>query len=189
MSAAKQEEFEEKTRLRNQFRALDDDEADFLDSVLESTRAKEAQVRRETAEQLDAFRKQREAAEDTLSGGTAAIEKSGTGDKALVTEESWSTSSRKRRSGKQRDDERGGKLRKKSTTTETSQTKMVSPEGLHTTAPGGGTIKTTASDNAKQGTDSTKSEPTDVYPSITSITSAQTTPATLGLGAYSSDDD
>ncbi|KAF7509854.1 hypothetical protein GJ744_007365 [Endocarpon pusillum] len=186
---AKQEEFEEKNRLKNQFRSLDDDEADFLDSVLESTRAKEAQVRKETAEQLDTFRKQREAAEDVLSGGNAAIEKSDTRDKPLATEESWSASSRKRRRVKQKDDEGSGKLRKKSSTTENPRTKLVGSEGLHTTAPGGGVIETTSSDNIKHGTGSAKSEPADINPSRTSITPAPITPAILGLGAYSSDDD
>lgn len=185
MSAAKQEEFEEKNRLKNQFRSLDDDEADFLDSVLESTRAKEAQVRKETAEQLDTFRKQREAAEDVLSGGNAAIEKSDTGDKSLATEESWSASSRKRRRVKQKDDEGSGKLRKKSSTTENPRTKLVGSERL----PGGEAIETTSSDNIKHGTGSAKSEPADVNPSRTAITPTQITPATLGLGAYSSDDD
>lgn len=191
MSAAKQEEFEEKNRLKNQFRSLDDDEADFLDSVLESTRAKEAQVRKETAEQLDTFRKQREAAEDVLSGGNAAIEKSDTGDKSLATEESWSASSRKRRRVKQGDDEGSGKLRKKSSTTETPRTKLVGWEGLHTTTPasGGGAIETTSSDNIKHGASSAESEGAEVNPSRTSITPAPITPATLGLGAYSSDDD
>jgi hypothetical protein len=49
--------------LKNQYRALDDDEAEFLESVLEETRKKEQQVKKETAEQLEAFRRQREEAE------------------------------------------------------------------------------------------------------------------------------
>ncbi|KAF2447903.1 hypothetical protein P171DRAFT_341697, partial [Karstenula rhodostoma CBS 690.94] len=58
--AAKQDAFEEATRLKNQYRALDDDEADFLESVLEASRKKEAEVRKDTMEQLDAFRRRRE---------------------------------------------------------------------------------------------------------------------------------
>ncbi|KAI6806655.1 hypothetical protein KC340_g18782, partial [Hortaea werneckii] len=42
--AAKQEAFDEATRFRNQFRSLDEDEVEFLDSVLESTRTQEAEV-------------------------------------------------------------------------------------------------------------------------------------------------
>lgn len=61
--AAKQAEFEESIRLKNQFKSLDEDDVDFLDSVLETERANEEAVRRETAEQLDAYRKQQAAAQ------------------------------------------------------------------------------------------------------------------------------
>ncbi|RMZ80261.1 hypothetical protein DV738_g2866, partial [Chaetothyriales sp. CBS 135597] len=54
----KQAEFEEAQRIKNQFQALSEDDVDFLDSVLASTRAKEAAVKQDTAEQLAAFRKQ-----------------------------------------------------------------------------------------------------------------------------------
>lgn len=63
---AKQEAFEEKMKLKNQFRALDEDEVEFLDSIMESTRAQEAAVKKETAEQLELFRRQREEAEKAL---------------------------------------------------------------------------------------------------------------------------
>ncbi|RKF60998.1 putative nefa-interacting nuclear protein [Erysiphe neolycopersici] len=61
--AAKQEAFEEATRLRNQFRALDEDEVNFLDSVLEGTRAQEAKVKAETVQGIRLFRR-RQAEED-----------------------------------------------------------------------------------------------------------------------------
>ncbi|KAJ8610152.1 hypothetical protein MRB53_038759 [Persea americana] len=64
---AKQEAFEESIRLKNQFRTLDEDEADFLESVLASTRKKEAEERKETVEQLAVFRAQQEAAEKGLA--------------------------------------------------------------------------------------------------------------------------
>ena len=67
IGAAKQEAFEESIRSRNQFRSLDEDEVDFLDSVLESTRAKEAEVKKQTTEQLEAFRRQQEEAEKTAT--------------------------------------------------------------------------------------------------------------------------
>ncbi|KAF4445554.1 nefa-interacting nuclear protein nip30 [Fusarium austroafricanum] len=54
--AAKQAEFEEQTRLRNQFRALDDDEIEFLDEIRANKRAEEERVKRETEEGLKAFR-------------------------------------------------------------------------------------------------------------------------------------
>ncbi|KAL4947179.1 N-terminal domain of NEFA-interacting nuclear protein NIP30-domain-containing protein [Aspergillus filifer] len=95
---AKQEEFEEKIKLKNQFRALDEDEVDFLDSIMESTRAQEATVKKETAEQLELFRRQREEAEKAHLEDTAA-------DVAPADEgEDWKIGSRKRRR------EKGGAL-------------------------------------------------------------------------------
>lgn len=91
---AKQEEFEEKIKLKNQFRSLDEDEVDFLDSIMESTRAQEATVKKETAEQLELFRRQREEAEKAhLEDNTA--------DVAPVAEgEDWKIAPRKKRRDK-----------------------------------------------------------------------------------------
>ncbi|KAK4867912.1 hypothetical protein LT330_007571 [Penicillium expansum] len=104
---AKQEAFEEKSRLKNQFRSLDEDEVDFLDSVLESTRAKEAAVKRETAEQLEAFRRQREEAQKALLQSTSS-------DATPVQGEEWTTLARKRRHDKHRHSLIPGKKRKAS---------------------------------------------------------------------------
>ncbi|KAG5657165.1 hypothetical protein KAF25_001754 [Fusarium avenaceum] len=54
--AAKQAEFEEQSKIRNQFRALDDDEIEFLDEIRANKRAEEERVKRETEEGLKAFR-------------------------------------------------------------------------------------------------------------------------------------
>ncbi|KAK8097238.1 uncharacterized protein PG998_005460 [Apiospora kogelbergensis] len=54
--AAKQAAFEEASRLRNQFRALDDDEVDFLDEVQEKERQEEERKRLELEEGLGKFR-------------------------------------------------------------------------------------------------------------------------------------
>lgn len=61
--AAKQADFEEQAKLKNQFRALDDDEIDFLDTVASREQARQDAVRKETAEELEVFRKQQQAAE------------------------------------------------------------------------------------------------------------------------------
>ncbi|KAL4879501.1 N-terminal domain of NEFA-interacting nuclear protein NIP30-domain-containing protein [Aspergillus karnatakaensis] len=91
---AKQEAFEEKIKLKNQFRALDEDEIDFLDSIMESTRAQEETVKKETAEQLELFRRQREEAEKAILEDTTA-------DVAPAAEgEDWKLASRKRRRDK-----------------------------------------------------------------------------------------
>jgi hypothetical protein len=91
---AKQEAFEEKIKLKNQFRSLDEDEVDFLDSIMESTRAQEAAVKRETAEQLELFRRQREEAEKVaLEEGSADVAPPAEG-------EDWKIPARKRRRDK-----------------------------------------------------------------------------------------
>lgn len=53
---AKQSAFDEANKIRNQFRALDDDEIDFLDEVKARQREDEARLRRETEAGLEAFR-------------------------------------------------------------------------------------------------------------------------------------
>lgn len=70
-AAAKQAAFEEQNKIRNQFRALDDDEIDFLDDVLAKKRLEEERVRRETEEGLRAFR-QRQLETEHENGMTAA---------------------------------------------------------------------------------------------------------------------
>lgn len=75
-----------------------------MDSVLESTRAAEAAVKKQTREQLDAFRRQQEEAEQAARGPVEP--------EAPPTTESWAVS-RKRKKG--REDALGGlKLRKAS---------------------------------------------------------------------------
>lgn len=90
-------------RLKNQFRALDEDEVEFLDSLLESTRAKEAALKKETAEQLAAFRRQREEADRALLESSTTGEhpnSSGGPSRSMVEEEQWTISGRKRKRNK-----------------------------------------------------------------------------------------
>ncbi|KAH7022633.1 N-terminal domain of NEFA-interacting nuclear protein NIP30-domain-containing protein [Ilyonectria destructans] len=88
--AAKQAAFEEQSKLRNQFRALDDDEIDFLDDVRAAKRAEEDRVRRETEEGLKAFReRQKGGGEAPDAGGEdAAVEGEG---------ESWDVGKKRKR--------------------------------------------------------------------------------------------
>ncbi|KAL4893888.1 N-terminal domain of NEFA-interacting nuclear protein NIP30-domain-containing protein [Aspergillus ambiguus] len=106
---AKQEAFEERIKLKNQFRSLDEDEVEFLDSIMESTRAQEAAVKKETAEQLELFRRQREEAEKTfLEEGSADVAPTAEG-------EDWKIPARKRRRDKTKDLLVPGKKRKSTT--------------------------------------------------------------------------
>ncbi|KAI4242181.1 MAG: hypothetical protein LQ352_007291 [Teloschistes flavicans] len=127
--AAKQEAFEESIRLRNQFRNLDEDEVEFLDSVLESTRAKEAAVKKETSEQLRRFRRQQEEAdkevvEETANGKVVSPEAETATSNA---EPQWAINARKRKRAKDSEILPGLKLRKASSASETQ------PVDLHKT--------------------------------------------------------
>ncbi|GAB1319177.1 hypothetical protein MFIFM68171_09387 [Madurella fahalii] len=77
--AAKQAAFEEAHRLRNQFRALDDDEVDFLDGVRRARREEEERVRRETEEGLRAFRRLQGVTGGSGSGSGSATAGAGEG--------------------------------------------------------------------------------------------------------------
>ncbi|KAK7409200.1 hypothetical protein QQX98_008633 [Neonectria punicea] len=83
--AAKQAAFEEQSKLRNQFRALDDDEIDFLDDVRAAKRAEEDRVRRETEEGLKAFRERQK--------GGGGPEREGEGEGG----ESWGVGKKRKR--------------------------------------------------------------------------------------------
>ncbi|EPE09096.1 nefa-interacting nuclear protein nip30 [Ophiostoma piceae UAMH 11346] len=67
---AKQAAFEEAAKLKNQFRALDEDEIEFLDSLKQSERAEAERVQREMAKGIEAFRRARQETSGGTSGGT-----------------------------------------------------------------------------------------------------------------------
>lgn len=67
--AAKQAAFEEQNRIRNQFRALDDDEIDFLEGMRDERRVEEERVKRETEERLASFRQAQKASGTTDDAG------------------------------------------------------------------------------------------------------------------------
>jgi hypothetical protein len=94
--------------LTNQFRSLDEDEIEFLDSVQEAARAKELAEKRATKEGLEEFRKQQEEAE------RAAKEQEGAVSPPTVSE-SWAVGPRKRKKGKEKDGIGGLKIRRTST--------------------------------------------------------------------------
>jgi len=127
--AAKQEALEEANRLKNQFRSLDEDEIEFLDSVLESTRAEEERVKRETAEGLELFRQQQEDADKKLlarrgsdGAGPNVVQGSPTAE-----EDQWAVGTRKRKRAKEKEGLKGVKLRKSSTNEQTPNTAKPSP--------------------------------------------------------------
>lgn len=128
--AAKQEAFEEANRLKNQFRGVDEDEAEWLDSVLESTRAEEDRVKKETAAGLALFRQQQEEADKKVRSGSnvGAIEEGS----PTAEEETWVAGGRKRKRTKEKEGLKGVKIRRASTSTESEKkpigARHLSPE-------------------------------------------------------------
>ncbi|MCJ1417994.1 hypothetical protein MMC32_004339 [Xylographa parallela] len=122
--AAKQDAFEESIRLKNQFRNLDEDEIEFLDSVLESTRAKEEAIKKETAEQLNLFRRQQEDADRVMAhdaeneNAESTLPKPG----SPINDDSVWTVHRKRKRVKETEVAKGVKVRKSPSTIHHSST-------------------------------------------------------------------
>ena len=169
--AAKQAEFEESIRLKNQFKSLDEDDVDFLDSVLESERAKEDAVKRETAEQLDKYRKHQAAAQTVdlkVQSSTAAPSK----DK-----DAWVTKKRR----KKELDNPISKLRKTSTGTAKEPT---APEAAEAS------VKSERSEVTKEKRDMPpENEASSTPPPVVSTSTPASNASALGLDAYSSDED
>ena len=89
--------------------------------MLESTRAKEEAVKRETTEQLDLFRRQQEEADKALLKESGEKE-GGEGGKAgspTGGESQWAINARKRKRVKEKEVLKGVKVRKGSSTSET----------------------------------------------------------------------
>ncbi|OQE37794.1 hypothetical protein PENCOP_c009G06321 [Penicillium coprophilum] len=195
-TVAKQEAFEEKSRLRNQFRSLDEDEVEFLDSVLESTRAQEAAVKKETADQLEAFRRQREEAEKALRESASSDVTTGQG-------EAWSALARKRRRDKQRDLLIPGKKRKASATENAAGKDTHNGKDSHKQDDAGSSstkklVETSKSDEAAAAASATSSQTTNPAtqakvvtdtdkPQLKTESPTKPPAVSLGLGGYSSD--
>jgi hypothetical protein len=177
-TAAKQDAFEEANRLKNQFRALDQDEVDFLDSVLESTRKEEDRVRRETAEGLELFRKQQEDADKKARIGD---EQSPVEISTATEEEQWAAGARKRKRTKEKEGLKGVKIRRSSSAVEAGSASSPDvkkrDDGVKSTAVSPGEQskpQTTAASDA---------------PASKSQTTATKSKAGLNLVDYGSDED
>ena len=146
--------------MKNQFRTLDEDEVEFLDSVLESTRAKEQAVKEETRSELEAFRKRQGQVDREDDGGEAPRED--TGQQSPPTESApWKAVQKKRKRVQNTRPDAGAKVRKAST-----------DDTAHTASP----PKTASKDEVGH-----KAPPSASPPAPKS--------ALLGLASYESDDD
>ncbi|EED24051.1 conserved hypothetical protein [Talaromyces stipitatus ATCC 10500] len=192
---AKQEAFEESIRLKNQFRALDEDEVEFLDSLLESTRAQEAAVKKETAEQLAEYQRQREEAERALieAGGQNS---SGSATKPTGDEEQWVVAGRKRKRNR-KDFLVPPKIRKSSFTADDASTVSDQKEKPATTIYKDVAKDSTPSASSKSAPkrietvsdESPKGRATNTASSKDSTQHKVATGPSLGLVAYDSDED
>lgn len=181
MKATKQDAFEESIKLKNQFRSLDEDEIDFLDEVLDSTRRKEAEVKKDTTEQLEAFRRQREEAERAA----AAVEGEGGAEEEVMV---WKAGPRKKRKGTMVEKEplKGVKLRKMSSNAGDDTPRPVT-DGSRNASKAELPIKESIISTA--GVSSPSKEAPSPRAGTKSTSPAPTPTVGLGLDAYSSDDD
>jgi hypothetical protein len=150
-------------------------------------------VKKETAEQLEAFRHQREAAEKALLDESVAEQRSNMGATSPTESETWATSGKKRRRPKEKDT-LTAKLRKMSSTTEPdSSAKQALEAGAknQTNLPEmqeGPPIRL----DGKSKMVSVNHPPSAEQHSSRKASFQETAPqatSTLGLGAYSSDED
>ena len=194
--AAKEEAFQESIKLKNQFRNLDEDEVEFLDSVLESTRAKEEAVKKETSEQLELFRRQQEEADRGLLD-----EPKDTGDiSGSPTEQSndtqWTINARKRKRLKDEKILKGPKLLKVSSTGKESQMKPddstrdmpIDRESEIRTIRVSRDAPNLQENQAKDNTTPKRPRETSSESKSEAVSSSRSLPA-LGLADYSSEDD
>jgi len=177
-TAAKQEAFEESTKLTNQFRSLDEDEIEFLDSVQERARAKELAEKKHTKEHLEEFRKAQEEAE------RAAKELDAAAAAPPTVSETWAVGARKRKKGKEKDGIVGGlKIRRTSAGDKAKET--VDAKTKDKTADSSRAAPAIADKSAEPSAEKVADKPAaSASPSPPPITAAG-----LGLGAYSSDED
>lgn len=150
-----------------------------MDSVLESTRAEEERVKRETAEGLEQFRRQQEEVDKKARRGSDVAP----ADEGfpVVEEEQWVAGGRKRKRVKEKEVLKGVKIRRSSTAEQIS-------DSIPSVAQA-----SSSSSSSKKAVESTKSTaPVQLKP--TAPASAEKAPLDLaktglGLVDYGSDDD
>lgn len=203
--AAKQDAFEESIRLKNQFRNLDEDEVEFLDSVLESTRAREEAVKKETREQLELFRRQQEEADRALmaeSAGNGDVIEVGASGSPTGEESSWAVNARKRKRLKEKEIPKFTKHRKHSLPLETpdptdTKTSFLKPTDSkdkpaaisNTKSQGAAGLAESSPKLAEPSTQASNTAAIDVTGGKLEVNQSKPSMLNLGLGSYNSDDD
>ncbi|KAI0892471.1 hypothetical protein F4806DRAFT_231469 [Annulohypoxylon nitens] len=183
--AAKQAAFEEQNRIRNQFRALDDDEIEFLDDVQEKRREEEERVKRETEERLAKFREaQKKGASGPAGGegeGEDVVDDAKNEDTAIEDPVSWSGAGKKRKRDKEsKSIVKGVKRRASVHERDSKVTIAAEPEKKPYE---GNTMATNTDDKSKT------SATTDPTKAPAPKPTAEKAKPSLGLVDYGSDDD
>ncbi|KAI2472757.1 hypothetical protein F4781DRAFT_320148 [Annulohypoxylon bovei var. microspora] len=182
--AAKQAAFEEQNRIRNQFRALDDDEIEFLDDMQEKRREEEEKVKRETEERLARFR---EAQKKGVAGpadaddGEDAAESGRNGDDGVEDPVGWGGVGKKRKRDKESKSIVKGVKRR--TSVHEKETGAAAVEAKR----GEGKAKTTPT--TKTGSDAKSSTTADQAKPPAPKAAQEKAKPSLGLVDYGSDDD
>lgn len=169
--------------------------------MLESTRAKEEAVKKETAEQLKLFRRQQEEADKALlSEGGDTIEPSAPGKPSSpsIVESKWAINSRKRKRAKEKEGLKGVKLRKPSTS-ELSPVTATSVNRLDDPAPAldpndckvesDSLLEENTAANIPVSIARPDTEPLDKLSVAETTQASKGTLSGLGLAGYSSDED
>ncbi|KAF2418728.1 hypothetical protein EJ08DRAFT_703005 [Tothia fuscella] len=162
-------------KLKNQYRSLDEDEVEFLDSITESTRAAEASIKKETAEQLAAFRKHQEEVERAALAAPRGSTPGG--------DEVWVASGKKRKKNtKEKEILKGVKVRKTSSAGEVKEVKKAERDKAG--------VKEAVIAPVKEEKDSVKTTAPSKPPISPAATKSSVSPPFgLGLAGYSSDED
>ena len=151
-------------------------------------------MKKETADQLEAFRQQREAAEQALLDEADNQQRSNTGAALPADQETWVSSGKKRRRYKEKDTLVGTKLRKMSSSAEKDGlAKPASETGIEKQAD----LPETRKESEKYSVHTSERLSQEQPPTVTrTLPATATTPttmpatsSTLGLGGYSSDED
>ncbi|KAI0873135.1 N-terminal domain of NEFA-interacting nuclear protein NIP30-domain-containing protein [Hypoxylon argillaceum] len=185
--AAKQAAFEEQNRIRNQFRALDDDEIDFLHGVSDDQRAQEERVRRETEERLARFRK---AQQQAVGGAAGADDVPDPGDPD-VGMEGWGAAAAGRKRKREKEKALKGVRRRTSVPEEGRKEGGKGDEGKGSSAeqPGNTATKLSPPKPTPAKSESAASKATSTTTSAQAVKPVTKPKPALGLVDYGSDED
>ncbi len=151
-------------------------------------------MKKETAEQLEVFRKQREEAEKALLDDASDAQASYPGTASAVEQDTWTTSGKKRRRAKDKETLVGAKLRKRSSSTKDNELDEEQTARSTKTQSGPKDKEPTMAKDASAPVEALvdKTLPSSEKTSSPMPASSKTPPTAvpgLGLAGYSSDED